>query len=218
MSFIFYATQVTLPLDPLPYLRSTMKIFYTFAIAALITASCAQSDTKENTHEQTESAVSIDYQAKGDSLTSIAQALLLKNVQSAMKSGGPVHAIDFCNVRATPLMDSLSQAQGVKISRISVDYRNRMNKPSSRERALLLELQTKSKADTLIAENNTYYKSIKVFSSACLKCHGSVEEDIALATLNKIREVYPSDYAVGYSLGDYRGAWKVEFDANHRSD
>jgi hypothetical protein len=46
--------------------------------------------------------------------------------------------------------------------------------------------------------------------SACLKCHGG-PEDIGQTTFDIIKNNYPNDLAFGYSLGDYRGAWKVEF-------
>lgn len=186
-----------------------LKIYYTLLFAGLITASCVESSDKEET--VVDEIVSVDYRAKGDSLTEMAQRLLLKNVQSAMKSGGPVHAIEFCNIHAVPLMDTLSREHGARVSRISVDFRNPDNAPNNDERKLLMEMAQEDKTDTLIAASNTYYKTIKIFSTACLKCHGSTDTDIAPKTLTTIRELYPADNAVGYSLGSFRGAWRVEF-------
>ena len=41
---------------------------------------------------------------------------------------------------------------------------------------------------------------------------GSRSQDIELATLEKIDELYPTDNAVNYSMGELRGLWKVEYE------
>lgn len=156
----------------------------------------------------------IDYKALGDSLAINAQQTLLFNVGNAMKNGGPVNAISFCNINASRLTDSLSIADNVKISRITRKTRNQKNRASEDELMILAELENNSIFDTLIENGNfrTYYKSIRIGMPTCLKCHGTTDEDIDPATLEKLKVLYPKDQATNYSMGEFRGAWKIIFE------
>lgn len=160
---------------------------------------------------ETETAVTVDYRKQGDSLTNIAQQTLLKNVSGAMKEGGPVHAIEYCNDNATDLLGSLSDMHSVTISRISSKNRNPNGAPTASEEKLLTALEHSNKMDTLIEGTSTYYKSIKVGMPTCLKCHGAEGTDIGEETLATLNNLYPEDKARGYQLGDFRGAWKIVF-------
>ena len=62
-----------------------------------------------------------------DSITTVSQQALLTTVQLHMKKGGPTAAVEYCNVYAVPLTDSLSNKYKVKISRISDRNRNPTN-------------------------------------------------------------------------------------------
>ena len=62
------------------------------------------------------------------------------------------------------------------------------------------------------AHKPVYYKPIRIGIETCLKCHGSRSQDIELVTLEKIDELYPTDNAVNYSMGELRGLWKIEFE------
>jgi len=130
-----------------------------------------------------------------------------------MKSKGPVGAIDFCNLNASTLMDSLSQVYKVDISRISSKPRNGANKPTDFELEILNSMETSNVMDTLRKNGNqvTYYKSITIGMPACIKCHGIPETDISQETLKVIEKLYPNDLAKNYSIGDFRGAWKIQF-------
>ena len=153
------------------------------------------------------------YQVVGDSLTNLAQQTLLKNVSGAMKQGGSIHAIEFCNLNASPIMDSLSELHGATISRVSEKNRNPNNKASGFEIELLTAMESLKLKDTLIAVGGatTYYKTIRLGMPACIKCHGVPNDDINEATLEALNRLYPNDLATGYTLEDFRGAWKVEF-------
>jgi hypothetical protein len=191
--------------------HTTIK--FTITLLSLSTvfllASCGNSDTEEDTII----TEPINHQAIGDSLSTISQQTLLANVAREMKSGGPVHAIDFCNLNASPLMDSLSKQYDVEISRITAQARNPSNKASASELELLQSMMNSNSKDTLIHSDasTTYYKSIKLGMSTCLKCHGT-SSDTDENTLAAILERYPKDQATNYALGDFRGAWKIEFE------
>lgn len=153
------------------------------------------------------------YQKKGNEISNQSQAMLLTNVTSAIRKGGTEYAVEFCNLKASALVDSLNQVFSCKISRVSEKNRNPENALNAKESKLWEIFQTGNKVDTLLNVNNkiTYYKRINTAMPACLKCHGSVDEDISKATLDRLQTLYPEDLATGYKLNEFRGLWKVEF-------
>lgn len=180
------------------------------AIPVFFLVACADNDSSSDLTSP------VDHLAVGDSITNQAQQVLLTNVAGAMKQGGPVHAVEFCNINASSLMDSLSELHHVSISRVSEKNRNPNNKASGFEIDLLTTLESLNLKDTvLVAQGKTtYYKSIRLGMPACIKCHGVPNEDINEATLSVLNQRYPNDLATGYKLEDFRGAWKVVFSDN----
>ncbi len=151
---------------------------------------------------------------RGDSIANAMQEVLLQNVMQATKKGGPEYAVTFCNERAMPLTDSLSKEYNCKIQRISDKYRNPANKPDGNDEAVLQKIRSSNPAKPfLVSENgkSIYYKPIKIAMPACLNCHGTEGREIAMKTLEVIRQKYPNDLATGYKEGDFRGMWKITF-------
>jgi hypothetical protein len=180
-----------------------------FLVVSFLIFSCGNSKA----HEE-RMALEKRQKELGDSISLIAQQTLLMNVSVAMQNGGPSNAVDFCNIHASGIMDSLSKIHQLKISRISLKYRNEANVPTDFEVKLLEHLEKMSNIkDTLIVSlgKATYYKPILIGMPTCLKCHGS-EKEIDSKTLEIINDRYPNDLAKGYKMGDFRGAWKIEFD------
>lgn len=183
-----------------------MRIFITTLILAVLTA-CSNSPTiqKQDT---------ADYLALGDSISNIAQATLLKNVSSAVEQGGIEYAVDFCNLNAFSITDSLSKEYSAHITRLSDKNRNPSNAISSESDATAWEkIQSEQAAFTQAADDGTvyYYKPIYTAMPTCIKCHGTAD-DITESVAEVIREKYPNDLATGYHLGDLRGMWKIHFD------
>lgn len=182
----------------------------------LFLVACSNNPQMESDSLQEEQAVDLQkYLDQGRSISQKMQGILLSNVSSAMQNGGPAHAIAFCNTRAIPLTDSLSEVEGVKISRISDKNRNPNNIASSDELELINQFKINNVKDTVLSwdnnENYFYYSTIKTGMPACMKCHGSVDTDISPETLNALDSLYPEDKARNYALGDFRGLWKIEF-------
>lgn len=150
------------------------------------------------------------YEEIGDSISSVAQNELLRNVGREMKLGGPKHAINFCNIHASNIMDSLSSIYGTSISRISQQPRNQYNEAKAFEAEIMHLLLNSASNDTFVEKTNTYYKNIFLGMETCLKCHGNSNQ-IHPETQTIITEKYPNDKATGYELGDHRGAWKIVF-------
>lgn len=191
--------------------RINIKVGFTllFVSITFLMTSCNDDETVEDVF----TVEDYNYQQVGDSLSTISQQTLLSNIGRELKAGGPVKAIGFCNLSASKLMDSLSNQYKVKISRITLKPRNSSNMATGFEIDLLKSLESSGLKDTLTAKENqiTYYKAIKIGMPTCLKCHGVPETDINETTMDAIQKRYPKDLATNYGLGDFRGAWKIQF-------
>ena len=156
----------------------------------------------------------IEHIEKGNTITTEAQAVLLANVASAMQTGGPSHAVEFCNLKASGITDSLNHVFNCTISRISAKNRNPENAvASATDKQLWSAFEKGVVGDTVVrhAKNLVYYKPIRTAMPACLKCHGVPGTDIDSVTVQKLQSLYPADLATGYRLNDFRGLWKIEF-------
>ncbi|MCF6357441.1 MAG: DUF3365 domain-containing protein [Draconibacterium sp.] len=156
-----------------------------------------------------------EVQNKGNEISNITQTILLANVGKAIKKGGPEYAIEFCNLKASSIADSLNLVNNCTISRHSAKNRNAGNMLNGEIEKNLWEVFEKANAnDTVIRSRGKliFYKPIKIVSPACLKCHGNPESDINSATFSKIQKLYPNDLATGYKMNDLRGVWKIEFE------
>lgn len=160
--------------------------------------------------------VYVKYIETGNQIATNTQAVLLSNVAAAIQQGGPSYAVEFCNLKASYLTDSLSQFHQSTISRISAKNRNPENGLQTETDILVWKnFGTNDLTDTLLQAGNklVYYKIIKTAMPACLKCHGSPGTDIDSLTIARLNDLYPSDKATGYALNDFRGLWKIEFPA-----
>lgn len=195
--------------------RSLMRYIALILILVVI-SSC---NMKEKNSAQKEEAIQTEFLQKGEEIANLTQAELLKNVSHAMGTGGPVYAIEFCNLQAMHLKDSLSQIHKCEIRRIAIKYRNPLDSPKTeKEKDQLVQYQDdlkngeSLKPEVYVFEDRVeYYKPILINNAACLVCHGKVGEQIAEETLEIIKEKYPNDLATGFALNDFRGAWKITF-------
>lgn len=191
--------------------------FIPLLMILIVISSCG---VKEKKSVQKEDPIQKEILQKGEEIANLTQAELLKNVSHAMGTGGPVYAIDFCNLRAMHLKDSLSVIHNCEIRRIAVKYRNPLDRPQSETEKEQLEKYQENfeNAETLKPEvyvfddRIEYYKPILINKGACLVCHGQPGEQIAEETMEIIQERYPNDLATGFAMDDFRGAWKITFD------
>lgn len=183
-----------------------MKNLFVFLFALLLTTTACNQKLDRETYQ--------DYKNRGNEITNQTQSVLLANVGSAIQQGGPEYAVEFCNLKASGLVDSLNQVNNCNISRVSEKNRNPQNALKNKtDRELWATFKNNSLADTVImvGKQVVYYKRINTAMPACLKCHGDPEQDINAATRQKLQKLYPGDLATGYRLNDFRGLWKVEF-------
>jgi hypothetical protein len=189
-----------------------LRIVPTLVLIAVLFFSCGQ-----KTAETIDSETYARYRKSGTEISNQTQGVLLANVSKAMQQGGSLYAVEFCNLQASGLVDSLNAEFDCKISRITDKNRNPENhletKTDRQIWAYFSNIQQHEELhDTLVQnkEKITYYKPILTAMPACLQCHGPAEE-IEPETYKKIQNLYPKDKATGYSLNELRGMWKIEF-------
>ena len=156
----------------------------------------------------------IEHIEKGNNVSTVTQAALLTNVAAAIQKGGPAYAVEFCNLEASGITDSLNGVFNCTISRVSSRNRNPENAlASATDKQLWAIFENGTVSDTVVqhGEKLVYYKPIRTAMPACLKCHGVSGTDIDSVTVQKLQTLYPNDLATGYALNDFRGLWKIEF-------
>ncbi len=155
---------------------------------------------------------------RGRELAGITQLKLKQELRKAIKQGGILNAISFCNKRAMEITDSISLAEKVYIKRLAKKYRNPVNDMSEDEskiyKAYIINHLSKKWSPAMITWNKkgqpVYYNPI-VVDALCLKCHGAPGTDIKPEVAEKIAELYPDDKATNFRAGDLRGMWSITF-------
>jgi hypothetical protein len=152
---------------------------------------------------------------KGNQISSALLQKLGGELKNQMQTTGAMGALNFCSQNALTLTEQVAKESKTSIKRISINYRNPVNKANTEETTLLQEWEKLVKNDQPLpshkvvnASENTvmFYKPIVINNEACLKCHGNVEGDLAKA----IKAAYPEDKAIGYKMGDLRGMIAIE--------
>ena len=136
---------------------------------------------------------------------------------SQIKTNGVLKAVSVCSDTAQVLTNNFGIQKGVYIKRVSFKNRNVNNSPDDFEKKVLSkfellhqnkELNSETEHAEIVQEGEfkylRYLKPILV-QAECLNCHGS-ENDIMPEVKQLIAQEYPDDKAVGYLIGDLRGA------------
>jgi hypothetical protein len=147
-----------------------------------------------------------------------------KNMKKRLTDGGVMKALDFCSNEAFTLTENVNQKlpKGVRVKRISSKFRSPANKASEKELAVLESFEKMQELNIILpkqlvekVDSHTYkyYKPLVIKKKACLLCHGDVK-DIDLK--REIASRYPIDKAMGYKMGDLRGAIVVTIDRSKK--
>ncbi|MCB0648122.1 MAG: DUF3365 domain-containing protein [Saprospiraceae bacterium] len=158
------------------------------------------------------------YMEAGKTAALTTKAELGKNLLGAINNRGTAGAVEFCNLKATGLTDSMQNVLHTKIKRVSDQYRNPENA------ANLQELEYIIHAKKQLAETGDIKPKIQEMEGGmvgyypittnkmCLQCHGVVGKDISEEVLKRIGTLYPQDKATGYGENELRGIWVVEME------
>jgi len=153
------------------------------------------------------------------SLTEEFGGRLSAELKAAIEAGGPTAAIDVCKSVAPQIASDLSRTSGAKIGRTSLRIRNPANAPEPWQVEVLRRFDEQAAAgdaeDPLeyfepdSAGGARYMKAIRM-APLCVVCHGPELPDDVRASLDNN---YAYDQAVGYGIGDVRGAFTVTWTA-----
>lgn len=159
-----------------------------------------------------------DFVKRSRDLVNAFQGSLKGELQAAMKDGGPSNAISVCSVRAPQIASELSDPERWSIARTSHKTRNPDNAPDDweakvleefRQRAMAGEgLERMEKAEFVKSDEGHLYRYMKAIpvGKVCLTCHGS---NVAPELKDQIKAYYPEDQAIGFELGELRGAFTI---------
>ena len=197
---------------------------FLFLLLALSFAACtpAPKESEERADQEIPPLTSEgqqQYLEKGKAMASATFAELSGRLTQALARGGVQEAVQYCNVVAMPLVDSLSKANNATIRRSSLKVRNPADKPTPAERAILNEYHTLAsqgadiKPRVQLLENGEvgFFAPIRIMP-LCLQCHGKVGEDISREDYALIKALYPEDEATGYVNEELRGIWSIAFE------
>jgi len=138
---------------------------------------------------------------------------------TAMKTEGPIKALEVCNSEAGPIAKKHSALSNWTIGRTSTKVRNTDNAPDQWESTVLAQFEQRKAAGENVSTmeysamvqsgDKTVYRYMKPIPTAggCLVCHG---ENVSGKVANKINSLYPHDQATGFKMGDIRGAFSLQ--------
>lgn len=202
-----------------------MKFSYSILVFVMIAffSSCKNEKKADNSskqeEEQIEAVSKIDpsYQQIGLDIAFKTKAQLGKHLMGTMKEKGAIAALEFCNVKAMQLTDSMATVHNARITRVSDKTRNPNNKANETELKnidIFKNIISNGKEIAPIIEtinDSIYFYYPIVTNDMCLKCHGTPNKEIDQATLLSLNDLYPDDKAVGYSENQVRGIWSIQF-------
>jgi len=155
--------------------------------------------------------------ADGRTVATAVPSKLLEVLSAEIAKNGPASAVSMCHEKAPQMAKAASEKSGWSIRRVSERNRNPKAVPDAWELAALQDFDQRAAAGekpaTLekfgVVETNgvkeyRFMKALPV-QQLCLACHGASEQ-IAPEVAERLKAMYPADKAVGYSLGQIRGA------------
>lgn len=184
-----------------------MKNPVIYAIFILLLFSCSQGKQKNQ------------YLEKGKKVAEVTFKTLSGQVKGAIEKGGVSNAVQYCNLVANPLVDSISKVYSVDIRRVTFNARNPENRPKAQEKEILIRFEQEDKEgnapwptlDTLDDGRIAFFAPIYINNPLCLVCHGNPGSTISEEDYAVISKLYPEDEAIGYQLNDLRGMWSITF-------
>ncbi len=140
---------------------------------------------------------------------------LKPKLKQALANGGPAHAIEVCSRQAPALTRRLSRETGWRIRRVSLRPRNqRTAVPDPWERSVLERFDRERAAGAAPASltatrhegDHFRFMQAQVVGPLCLTCHG---RHVAPDVREVLHRLYPGDQALGYEIGQVRGAFSL---------
>lgn len=138
---------------------------------------------------------------------------------AALKSDGAVSTIGLCQTISPDLTNSAADEFGFEVTRTALKLRNPENAPDPWELDILQQFQKQiaagadpakiEHAEVIVTpEGDKLFRYMKPIMTGepCLVCHGTdVKQDVKA----EIARYYPEDKALGFKLGELRGAFSL---------
>ncbi len=143
---------------------------------------------------------------------------LKKNLTSKMKidSTGEA-ALNFCIGAADHITKDINAKlpKHASVKRVAIKFRSEKNRPEARDIEVMrdyidkIDNGTFSPKDIVVTNESGIYRVYKplIVKKMCLKCHGESVSDRLKTTIKK---AYPTDLAMGFKEGDFRGVIVAE--------
>ncbi len=188
-------------------------------LLVILSIACGTDTAQRPASDDASGEVSFDKSAilqTGKEIAQVTFLTLSTELAAAMERGGVTEAVNYCNLAAYPLVDSLSTVHNAKIRRTTLKPRNPKDAPNAMEKAVLEAYHQQERAGEAlkpqivqIGEREVAFFAPIRIQPGCLKCHGEIGKDITPEDYAHIEEHYPEDQAVGYELGELRGMWSI---------
>lgn len=146
---------------------------------------------------------------------------LLQVLTDAIAKSSAADAVTVCQDTAPKMAKAASEQSGWQVRRVSLRNRNPKAVPDAWERETLEDFDGRAAAGEATAslERATVQtfdgKPLQRYMRAlptqglCLSCHGPADQ-LAPGVAERLKALYPDDRAVGYSLGQIRGAMTLK--------
>ncbi len=192
------------------------KVTFIFALAGLLFACNQPEEQPETTAEPI--AEEVNYSELGSLIATQTQQALGGELKAALQRGGVAEAVNYCNLNAIPITDSLATFYKVSIKRATAKPRNQANLATAAELEILSVWEDKKanggEISPVLFEGETsvdFYSPI-VLQEMCTACHGVKGKTFTVDAETIIKNKYPEDKATGYIEGDLRGMWHIVFE------
>ncbi len=145
---------------------------------------------------------------------------LLQVLSEEIARGGPESAIAVCREKAPLMAKAASEQTGWNIRRVSLRNRSPKAVPDAWERAALEDFDrraasgesptTLEKWEVVAEADRKEYRYMRALpvQPICLACHGAPDQ-LKPEVTTQLQVLYPNDKAVGYSVGQIRGAMTI---------
>ncbi len=192
-----------------------MKTRFILSVFAILFFLAACNNRKTPTEDQS-TANATAFVEKGLEIAGITQMTMSTQLKQAMEASGVPNAVQYCNVAAYPIADSLSQIHNAVIRRVSDKPRNPANAMNEREQAVFNQFKAEWESGQAVkpiveqlANGEVAFYAPIALQTLCTNCHGKLGETLQPENYAVIEQLYPSDQAIGYAEGDLRGMWSI---------
>jgi hypothetical protein len=156
-------------------------------------------------------------QLKAEAISIVKQfgGALKPQLKKALTEGGVEQAVKVCSVKAPEIAKKLSDQTHWQVKRVSLKARNSNTaNPDVWETATLKSFEqkrvqgesAKTMAKAEIVGNKFRFMKAQGVAPLCLTCHGT---KLTSETKDVLKHYYANDKAIGYTLGQIRGAFSL---------